>query len=217
MKGDIIIVEQHHQAVGSEILNTLLSEIKASKTVYCFSVSGESGSGKSELSQAMHDLLETQGIKSIVLGQDDYFKLPPKSNDEKRRSDNQWLGPRAEVNLDTMNQNIMDIKRGASFIKKSLVDYDKSSISEESISTDRVRCIFVEGTYTALIKNVDCRIFIDKTKVNTDAHRKKRNRGNEYNDPFIENILEIEHKIIAGHYFLADIVVTKDNQIIWKK
>jgi len=34
------------------------------------------------------------------------------------------------------------------------------------------------------------------------------------NDPFVENILETEHKIIAGHKFLADFVITKDYDVI---
>lgn len=45
-------------------------------------------------------------------------------------------------------------------------------------------------------------------------HRKKRNRGNEVNDPFIENVLVTEHKIISGHMLLADFLITKDYEVI---
>jgi uridine kinase len=34
------------------------------------------------------------------------------------------------------------------------------------------------------------------------------------NDPFVEGILETEHKIIAGHKFLADIIITKDYDVV---
>jgi uridine kinase len=40
--------------------------------------------------------LERRGIRSVVLGQDDYFVLPPRSNDMERRNDPQWLGPHVE-------------------------------------------------------------------------------------------------------------------------
>jgi uridine kinase len=32
-------------------------------------------------------------------------------------------------------------------------------------------------------------------------------------DPFVENILNTEHKIIAGHKFLADFVIDKDYNV----
>jgi hypothetical protein len=44
--------------------------------------------------------------------------------------------------------------------------------------------------------------------------RKKRNRGNEINDPFTEKILSTEHKIIAGHRYLADFLVNDDYQVV---
>jgi uridine kinase len=44
--------------------------------------------------------------------------------------------------------------------------------------------------------------------------RKKRNRGNEVNDAFTENILATEHKIIAGHKQLADFVINDDFEVI---
>ena len=41
----------------------------------------------------------------------------------------------------------------------------------------------------------------------------KRNRGSEAGDPFIEQVLEIEHKIIAGHRHLADFIITRDYDV----
>ena len=77
-----------------------------------------------------------------------------------------------------------------------------------------VKVIIAEGTYTSLLKHVDTRVFIARNRLDTLEHRKKRNRGNEVGDPFIENVLKIEHKIIAGHRQLADFVITKDYEVI---
>ena len=74
--------------------------------------------------------------------------------------------------------------------------------------------VVAEGTYTSLLKNVDTRVFIARNRLDTLEHRKKRNRGKEVGDPFIENILKIEHKIIAGHKQLADFVITKEYDVI---
>jgi len=61
---------------------------------------------------------------------------------------------------------------------------------------------------------VDAKIFIARNRLDTLEHRKKRNRGNEVKDPFTEQILVTEHKIIAGHKQLADFVITKDYDLI---
>ena len=72
-----------------------------------------------------------------------------------------------------------------------------------------------EGTYTTLLRHVDLRIFIDANYHDTLKYRKMRNRGNEVKDPFVEGILETEHKIISGHVFLADVVISKDYDVIF--
>jgi uridine kinase len=77
--------------------------------------------------------------------------------------------------------------------------------------------VIAEGTYATLLRNVDTKIFIDRNRLDTLEDRKKRNRRNEVNDPFTEQILITEHKIIAGHKLLADIVVTKDFDVLFSE
>ena len=62
-------------------------------------VAGESGSGKSEIAHCIAEVLEGEGKRALVLGQDDYFKLPPKSNHNRRLEGIDWVGP-GEVRLD---------------------------------------------------------------------------------------------------------------------
>lgn len=214
MKGDIIVLEEHHIHAARKIVPELIGEIKRKTTRYTITVAGESGSGKSETGQAIANVLEKHGIKSVLLAQDDYFFLPPRSNDAKRRVDPEWLGPHVEVKLDLMEQNLVDAIRGKNVIIKPLVDYDDNAIEEESINLEGIKVVIAEGTYTSLLKNVDSKIFITRNRLDTLAHRKKRNRGNEASDPFIEQILAIEHKIIAGHKHLADIVISKEYDVL---
>lgn len=213
MKGDVIVLEPHHKIAGEKIASYIIPKINNIERTFIVSVSGESGSGKSETAKAIQDELAGAQIKSIILAQDDYFVLPPKSNDKRRREDDTWLGPHVEVDLGLLSQHIQEALDGAAAIKKPLIDYQDNSISYESISLDGVQTVIVEGTYTALIRKIDCRVFIERNWADTLEHRKKRNRGNEVNDPFIEGILKTEHKIIAGHRFLADILISRDYQV----
>lgn len=210
MKGDKLILLDHHKRAATEIVSFIKPYIRKKKTRYIITVAGESGSGKSETGKAISDELDKFSIKSVLLGQDDYFVLPPKSNDLKRREDPEWLGPHVEVRLDVLEQNLVSAIQGSKEITKPLVDYDLNTIEEEVINLEGIKALITEGTYTSLLKHVDTRIFICRNWQDTLEHREKRKRGHEVGDPFIEQVLRVEHMIIAGHKQLADILITKD-------
>ncbi len=214
MKGDVIVLEEHHVRAASAIVPHIREAVEAKEARYVITVAGESGSGKSETGQAIADNLATYGIASVLLGQDDYFVLPPKSNDAKRREDDSWLGPHVEVRFDLLEQNLIDAIDGADEIVKPLIDYDANSVEDQTIDLRGVKVVIAEGTYTSLLKNVDTKVFIARNRVDTLEHRQKRNRGNEVGDPFIEGVLKLEHKIIAGHKQLADFVITREYDVI---
>ncbi len=214
MKGDILVLQDYHKRAASQIVQQIIERVRGKNSRYIITVAGESGSGKSETSRALANELEKHGIKSVILGQDDYFILPPKSNNAKRRKDPDWLGPHIEVRMDVLNNNLKDASLGKNKITKPLVDYDANKIDEETICLDDVKVVVAEGTYTSLLKNVDTRIFINRNWLETLDHRKKRNRGNEAGDTFIEQILSIEHKIIAGQIYLADFLITNEYDVV---
>lgn len=214
MKGDIVVLEKHHRSAAREIVPALVDAVRAKDGRFTMSVAGESGSGKSETGTAIGEAFEALGISAVVLGQDDYFVLPPKSNAARRREDDAWLGPHLEVRFDLLQQNLADAAAGVDTIVKPLIDYDADSVEEETVDLTGVEVVIVEGTYTSLLRGLDARVFITRNRLDTLAHRQKRNRGTEVGDPFVENILETEHKIIAGHRQLADFVITTDYDVI---
>ena len=214
MKGDILVLEEFHRQAARAIIAVIIAKIKNKATRYTITVAGESGSGKSETAQAIAAELAEFGIQSVVLGQDDYFVLPPQSNDAKRREDPEWLGPHIEVKLDILDQNLREAIDGKTEITKPLIDYNQNEITEETVSLAGIKVVIAEGTYTSLLKNVDTKVFIARNRVDTLEHRRKRNRGNEVNDPFIEQVLMTEHKIIAGHRQLADFEITKNYEVL---
>ena len=216
MKGDILVIEEHHKKVAKIIVSHIKEKIKEKSSRFTISVAGESGSGKSETAQAISNELKKYEIKSVILGQDDYFVLPPKSNDKRRREDPSWLGPHLEVKLDVLEDNLKKAISGKEQLIKPLIDYDKDSIGSESLELKDTKVVIAEGTYTSLLKSVDTKVFIARNRIQTLEHRQKRNRGNEVGDPFIENILKTEHKIIAGHKQLADFVITNNYDVVVK-
>ena len=214
MKGDVIVVEAHHRRAAAAIVMGIDEKIRAKSSRYVITVAGESGSGKSETGKAIADELALLGVRSVILGQDDYFVLPPRSNDARRRKDPEWLGPHVEVRLDALEGNLRDAVGGKADLIKPLIDYDRDSVEEVRISLNGIKVVIAEGTYTSLLKHVDTRVFIARNRLETLEHRRKRNRGSEAGDPFIEQVLMTEHKIIAGHAQLADFIITKDYDVL---
>lgn len=217
MKGDQIIVPEVVLSIARQIMDHIFPRIELLNRLYTISIAGESGSGKTALAQALSQALAEGRITSIVICQDDYFRLPPRSNDLKRRDDPTWLGPDKEVNLDIMDENLRDARLGLRTIKKPLVDYYENIIEEETLALDGVKVVIAEGTYVSLLRNIDLRVFIEKTWQQTLENRLARKRGNEAGDPFIEGILVREHQIITRHRELADLIVTAENSVLHRE
>jgi len=207
MQGDRLIIESHHLVAAERIAAMISARAAAHSTPYAISIAGESGSGKSEMAQALADELTRQRLKSIVLQQDDYFVYPPSTNDSRRREDIRRVGPQ-EVQLDWMDRNIKAIVDGTDSIEKPLVFYEDNRVEVEEVDVRGNRVVIAEGTYTSLLKNSHFRIFIDRTYIQTLETRRKR--GREAPDPFIERVLELEHEIIKKHKTGADVVISAD-------
>lgn len=210
MKGDIILVGEEHMNAAEQIIDRLFKEISTAAQRYTMTVAGESGSGKSETGQALADALGARGLKTVVLQQDDYYVLPPKSNDAARRANFCWVGP-TEVRLDLLDQHLEDARSGAARIVKPLVIYAENLIGEETLSLGDVVVVIAEGVYTSLCENVDRRVFIARNRLDTLEHRMRR--GREDYDSFIEDVLQKEHEIISEHRASADVVITRDYDV----
>lgn len=210
MRGDVILVEAHHRRAAEAIVERILPAIndKAGRTT--ITVAGESGSGKSETAKALAEALEARGVACGIYQQDDYFVLPPKSNDKKRREDIAWVGTR-EVRLDLLDDHLAAALAGADEVKKPLVIYDDDIITEETMDLRGLKVLIAEGTYTTLLEHVDTRVFIARTRLETLEARRKR--GREAIEPFIEKVLEIEHAIISPQAARAHVVISKDYDV----
>ena len=207
MRGDRIFVLGKHIRAARELMELLLPEITRSSGKFIMTIAGESGSGKSEVAEAFSGFLTKRDLKFVILQQDDYFVYPPRTNAQMRRKDIGHVGI-SEVQLDLLDGDLADIMAGKGEIVKPLVIFADDRITHETITLGGVRVVIVEGTYTTLLKNVQRRVFIDRTHLDTRETRKHRAR--EEQDEFLEKVLRIEHEIISSHKAQADIIITAD-------
>lgn len=211
MKDDILIIGEQHWKAARGVADYILTGIRAKTGKFLLTIAGESGAGKSEIAYALANLLDNIDIAVYIIQQDDYFRLPPITNAKKRQEDIRWVGT-GEVRRNLMNQNIRDILYGRFEIEKPLVIFSEDLITTEKIDLTPYQVILFEGTYTSLLENIDCRVFIDRNFIDTREDRLKRNR--EKQDDFLEQVLQIEHEIIAGHKVMADLIVLKNFDVI---
>jgi uridine kinase len=209
MIGDKLVITEYHRENGRKVAEAVTEKIQNTSRVYTITVAGESGSGKSETAATTAEELEKQDLKVLILGQDDYFILPPKSNAAKRNEGIDWVGS-TEVKLDLMNEHLRAAKTGEKEITKPLVYFEDDRVDEEKVSLEGVNVVIAEGTYTTMLEDADFHAFINATYHHTLEHRKKRARD-ETQGAFIEQVLEIEHKIISANKAKAHLMLPPSN------
>lgn len=201
MRGDKIVIS-HESAAGADRIMELIQSSGRTFPL-AVAIAGESGAGKSSTALSLAHLTAEAGRKSITLAQDDYFHLPPADNHEQRMKDLTRVGP-GEVDLELLNEHVCRLKDGLQ-VDLRIVSWDENSVGWEPIDAQPWDMVIVEGTYVSLLAAVDVRAFVDRTYHDTRADRISRAR--ERVTPFIEEVLEIEHRIIAKHRVLADVVI----------
>jgi uridine kinase len=173
-----------------------------------FAVAGQSGSGKSEVAEALARLFDEAGKRVFIFQQDDYFYYPPRTNHNRRVDDIAWVGTQ-EVNIKLLDDHVSAFKVAPTvLLEKPLVLFEENSITSEMVDLSRFDVLIAEGTYTSLLQNVDYRIFIDRDYHDTLEDR--RERGRDVLDEFSDRVLKIEDRIISKHKALAHFIVNKD-------
>lgn len=205
MEGDKIVIEEGHKRAGENVYPIMKPEV--TDNLYVITVGGESGCGKSEVATVISNKFENDGMKTLILQQDDYFKLPPKTNHKKRKENINKIGTN-EVRLDLLSQHLLQLKQNKP-IEKPVMNYDMDKENKETLNPENLKILIIEGTYTTLLDNVDKKIFIAKNYKDTKKFREKRNRDTE-DAKFLEKIVEIEHNIIKQHKKIADIVLDSE-------
>ncbi|WP_146943763.1 uridine kinase family protein [Chryseobacterium hagamense] len=212
MIGDTIELNENYLAPARDIIALLKKRFPLKgKTKLAIGIAGESGSGKSVTAFALQKVLEGQEVKSLVLQMDDYFKLPPGTNHKNRLKSLENVGIH-EVDLEKLAQNIKDLKNGVAEIEKPLVNYSENSIGTEIFDASAYDVVIVEGTYIFEIDFFDFKIFIDRNYKDTYENRVKRNRDEQ--SDFVEQVLEIEHRIIRNFKNNADLILGKNYELI---
>lgn len=213
MLGDVLLITDQHKQAAAQIHDTLLEKVKSKKKNYRFivAISGESGAGKSELSHSLALLLKKGGQRVKVLHTDNYYKIPPVSrNDWRKAKGIKYVGA-TEYDWKLLNRNIREFKEGREALMPC-VDIVSKQIDKLITNFSEIDILVVDGLYAIKIKNVDLRVYISLTYHDTKKNR--GGRGKEENNEFRFQVLEMEHQQMLILKSKADLIVTKEYQVV---
>ena len=125
-------------------------------------VAGESGSGKSVTAAELARACNGVGLGTLVLNQDNYFFLPPRTNHEHRVESLGNVGPH-EVNMALLSSHISAFRARSNGVVAPWVDYPGNRFLTQTLNFADIELLIVEGTYVLQLDELDVRIFLAAT------------------------------------------------------
>ncbi len=211
MLGDILLIQEKHKKAGEVIIERIL---KDKKEKYIVAISGESGSGKTELTHVIAKGLRKYGIFAKPLHTDNYYNtLPLERREWRNKQGIENVVGYNEYKWDEIQKSIDDFKNNR---KSQMPCVDLVTEQVDQLITDfsEVDMLIVDGLYAIKADNIDLRIFIDLSYLETKEKHTKDSRGKEVMDEVRWATLAQEHKMVQSLKPLADLLITKDYKVV---
>jgi uridine kinase len=212
MLGDVLLITEKHQQAGEKIMEMILNNKRPKMII---GISGESGSGKSELAHVIAKGLRKHGIFAKPLHIDNYYRIHPLKRTEWRKSNGiEKVVGYNEYDWDTIYRNIREFRDG---MKSAGPCVDLVTEQVDQLTTDysTVDMLVIDGLYAIKTDGVDFRIFIELTYHETK--KAQLVRGKEPQNEYRMAVLEQEHKMVQALKPLADILISLDYKVIQAK
>lgn len=209
MLGDVLLITEKHIIAAEGIVKEVLAK-KTNK--FIIGISGESGSGKSELAHAVAKGLRKHGIIAKPLHIDNYYRILPLERTQWRTENGiEKVVGYSEYDWDTIYRNINEFKQGLSSTGPC-VDLVTEQVDQLTTNYNVVDMLIIDGLYAIKAEGVDLSVFIELT-----YHETKKAqivRGKEPQNEYRSRVLEQEHKMVQALRPKADLLVNMDYQLV---
>lgn len=208
MLGDVLLIDDKHRVAGEIIIQEILKRKKEKFTV---AISGESGTGKTELAHVIAKGLRKHGIFAKPIHIDNYYNtLPLERTDYRQKNGIENVVGYNEYDWETIYRNINDFKEGN---KSTMPCVDLVTEQVDTLITDfkDVDMLIIDGLYAMKTDNIDLKIFIDITY--HDTGKAQLLRGKEPQNEYRMKVLLQEHKMVSSLKEMANIIVKKDYNV----
>jgi len=208
MLGDVLLIEEKHRKAGEIIIGEIL---KRKHEKYIVAISGESGSGKTELAHVIAKGLRAHGIMAKPLHTDNFYRSHPLERTEwrKKHGIENAVGY-DEYDWNTLNRNIEDFKKNR---ESTLPCIDLVTEQVDALTThfEGIDMLIVDGLYALKTDDIDLGVFIELTYHETK--KAQQVRGKEPQNEYRMAVLEQEHKMVQALKADADVLVGKDYKL----
>lgn len=213
MLGDVLLINDMHKDAAQSIFERVVKarEDLDERYRYVIGISGESGSGKSELAHSLGKLLKDNHIRVKVIHTDNYYKIQPLLREEWRRNKGFDKIGLDEYDWIKIRKTIRDFKEEQECMIPC-IDLIPEQVDKLITDFSKIDLLIIDGLYAIKTQDVDLRVFIDLT-----FHETKINqiiRMKEALSDFRLAILEKEHDAVITLKPMADLVVDKSYQVV---
>ena len=213
MLGDVLLINDMHKEAAQVIFDHIKAGCKNKDERYrCIvGISGESGSGKSELAHALGKLLKDNNIRVKVIHTDNYYKIQPLLREEWRRNKGFDMIGLDEYDWIKIRKTLRDFKEEQECMIPC-IDLIPEQVDKLITDFSKVDLLIVEGLYAIKAPDIDLRVFIDLTYHETKINQIIRMK--EALSEFRLGILEKEHQTVISMKHKADLIVDKSYQVV---
>lgn len=214
MLGDILLITEKHRRAGAKIVEHILQNLKPKMII---AISGESGSGKTELAHVIAKTMRSHGIFAKPIHTDNYYNTHPLERREWRSKNGiEKVVGYNEYLWDDIHKTIADFKAGRGS-EMPCVDLVTEQVDRLTTDFSTVDMLIVDGLYAIKADDIDIRVFIELTYLQTKEKHTKDARGKEVMDETRWATLGQEHKMVQSLKPLADLLVTMDYDVVEAK
>ena len=209
MLEDVLLIEEKHRKVAAGIVEEIL---KNKKPKFVVAISGESGSGKSELTHVVAKEMRKHGIFAKPVHLDNFFKtLPLERREWREKNGVEKVVGINELDWDAIQQTVSDFKNDR---KSTMPCVDLVTEQVDSLTTDfkGIDMLVLDGLYAVNTEDVDLHVFIELTYHETK--KAQTARGKEKTDDLRMRTLEAEHKAVQSLKHKADLFVNMDYKLV---
>lgn len=209
MLEDVLLIAPKHREAAEVITNEIINNKKDKMII---AISGESGSGKSELTHVIAKNLRKHGIFAKPVHIDNFYNTLPLERAKWREQNGvQNVVGLNEYQWDKIEKVIDDFKNNR---ESSMPCVDLVTEQVDVLTTDfnGIDMLIIDGLYAINTEGVDLRVLIELTYHETKKAQK--DRGKEPDNPLRWAVLEQEHKAVQSIKEKANIRINKDYKVI---
>lgn len=209
MLEDVLLIKEKHRIAAAVIVEELL---KRKTNKFIVAISGESGSGKSELTHLVAKEMRKHNIFAKPVHIDNFYNtLPLERTEWRKRNGIEDVVGLDEYKWDEINTVINDF-RNSRISSMPCVDLVTEQVDTLTTDFKDIEMLIIDGLYAINTKGVDLAVYIELTYHETKKAQK--DRGKEPQNEYRMRVLEQEHKAALSIKHKADFFVNMEYKVV---